>query len=59
MKKNSQNNNININIDIVNSYSMYYVLCIYMNMNTQDRVAVLSVLYYVIHYMYYIPYVCM
>ena len=59
MKKNSQNNNININIDIVNSISMYYVLCIYMNMNTQDRVAVLSVLYYVIHYMYYIPYVCM
>lgn len=59
MKKNSQNNNININIDIVNSNSMYYVLCIYMNMNTQDRVAVLSVLYYVIHYMYYIPYVCM
>ena len=59
MKKNSQNNNININIDIVNSNSMYYVLCIYMNTNTQDRVAVLSVLYYVIHYMYYIPYVCM
>ena len=59
MKKNSQNNNININIDIVNSNSMYYVLCIYMNINTQDRVAVLSVLYYVIHYMYYIPYVCM
>ena len=55
----SQNNNININIDIVNSNSMHYVLCIYMNMNTQDRVAVLSVLYYAIHYMYYIPYVCM